>query len=550
MENLIRPRILISVWALALLAAPSAHAIGIFAPAAGQAGSTAIAAGDPSILGWATTVLNYTPGTDVDLQFQTPLKALGPAGNSDGASTGFNFDIVSLGNRGAITLGFDSPIANGPGYDFAVFENSFSDTFLELAWVEVSSDGSSFFRFPGFSLTPGPVNAFGSMDPTNLEGLAGKYRGGFATPFDLEWLAGTPGLDLTRVSYVRLVDIVGDASAANDLNPASLAAWLGLDSAGALPDPLLQIALGAPVAIFDPYPTVGSAGFDLDAIAVLNVAAVPLPASVWLLMTGLAALLGRRRLRAGLGAAVASMLWLSTASATVITFADLTLPPDSWFDPNVTTTFTSGGATFFHDAPFGDCCWSGFSYSNRGDTTTPGFMNDSSAISGSGVGEGQDTYAIGQADGARLEFGSPTALRGAFFTNTTYAYLAMRDGNDGNQPAFVKGPFGEGDFFTLTVTGRDNAGQPTGSVDIPLAVGSVVLSDWTWFDLSALGVVQGLVFSFTSSDSGIFGVNTPVYFAMDNLAAVPAPAAVWLLATGLVAFGFAARRGRVASPAR
>ncbi len=550
MNNKIRSGILLSAWMLALMTAPAVKAIGIFPPAAGQPGSTAIAAGDPGILGWATSVISYSPGTDVDLQFQTPLKALGPAGNSDGASAGFSFDIVSLGNGGTITLGFDTPIANGPGYDFAVFENSFSDTFLELAWVEVSSDGSSFFRFPGFSLTPAPVNAFGSMDPTDLEGLAGKYRGGFGMPFDLEWLAGTPGLDLGSVRYVRLVDIVGDGSAANDLNPSSLAAWLGLGGPAELPDPLLQIALGAPAAIFDPYPTIGSGGFDLDAIAVLNVAAVPLPASVWLLFTGVAALWGRRRLRAGLGVAVASTLWLSTASATVITFDDLSLAPDDWFDPDVTTTFVSGGATFFHDAPFGPCCWSGFTYSNRGDTATPGFLNDSSAITGTGAGEGQDIYAIGQGDGARLEFAAPIALRGALFTNTTYAYLAMRDGNDGNQPAFVKGPFGDGDFFTLTVTGRDAADQATGSVDIPLAVGSVILSDWTWFDLSALGVVQGLTFSFSSSDTGIFGVNTPAYFALDNLTAVPAPAAVWLLATGLAGFGLVVRRDRAAKPAR
>ncbi|MCL4720590.1 MAG: PEP-CTERM sorting domain-containing protein, partial [Gammaproteobacteria bacterium] len=138
--------------ALILAAAPASNAAGIFAPAAGQPGSTAIAAGDPAIVSWGSRVIDYSPGSDVDLQFQTPLRALGPAGNSDGSNDGFTFDIVSLGNGGSITLGFAVPIADGPGPDFLVFENSFSDGFLELAWVEVSSDGSNFFRFPAFSL--------------------------------------------------------------------------------------------------------------------------------------------------------------------------------------------------------------------------------------------------------------------------------------------------------------------------------------------------------------------------------------------------------------
>lgn len=277
------------------LAMPVVQAAGIFAPAAGQPGSTAVAASSSSIEAWASGIVNYSAGANVDAGFQTPNKALGQAGNSDGTSAGHNFDIVSLGNGGSITLSFSTPIANGAGNDFAVFENSFSDTFLELAWVEVSSNGSNFTRFPAFSLTGLAVSAFGTVDPTNIEGVAGKYRGGYGTPFDLEQLAGTPGLDLNNVAYVRLVDIVGDGSALNDLTPQALADWLNI-SLGALPPSLFEIAQNAPAAIFDPYPTMGSGGFDLDAIGAMNLATVPLPASVWLLVTGLGSLcLGARR---------------------------------------------------------------------------------------------------------------------------------------------------------------------------------------------------------------------------------------------------------------
>lgn len=176
-------------------------------------------------------------------------------------------DVVSLGDSGRITLTFGGAIVNGPGADFAVFENSFSDTFLELAWVEVSSDGAHFFRFPGFSLTANPVNAFGTIDPTNLDGFAGKYRGGYGTPYDLDRLKSVPGLDVDDVRYVRIVDITGDGSVF-DNSP---------------------VIAGGPNRVYDPTPTVLSGGFDLDAVGVMHLATaapVPEPASVWLLIAG------------------------------------------------------------------------------------------------------------------------------------------------------------------------------------------------------------------------------------------------------------------------
>ncbi len=103
------------------------------------------------------------------------------------------------------------------------------------------------------------MGGFGSVDTTNIDGLAGKYRQGFGTGFDLGLLAGTAGLDIDKVQYVRIVDIVGNGSAR--------------DSAGNV--------------IYDPYPTTGSAGFDLDAVGVVHFAqftttpAVPEPAT-WL----------------------------------------------------------------------------------------------------------------------------------------------------------------------------------------------------------------------------------------------------------------------------
>jgi hypothetical protein len=77
-----------------------------------------------------------------------------------------------------------------------------------------------------------------------------------------------------------------------------------------------------------------------------------------------------------------------------------------------------------------------------------------------------------------------------------------------------------------------------------------VLATWTWFDLTALGTVDTITFTFDGSDQGAFGLNTPAYFAMDDLTvtAVPEPATIALLAGGGALFGWLAVRRRVRTP--
>ena len=204
--------------------------------------SSGIASTNPAILCWASGVAAYKPGPNVDAQWQTATNALGPADVGDGANG--SLDVVSLGDNGQITLTFPAPITDGPGPDFAVFENAFDEQFLELACVEVSSDGTNFFRFPNHALAKDPVPTYPSeyMDPTAYGGLAGKHLQGTGTPFDLRALAGMPGLDPRRVTHVRLVDILGDGSKHDSYSNA----------------------------IYDQTPTWGSGGFDLDAVGVLN----------------------------------------------------------------------------------------------------------------------------------------------------------------------------------------------------------------------------------------------------------------------------------------
>jgi len=265
MKYAVQKLALVLLGASPLLAAQA----GVFAPAAGSTYSDAVADTNPGIVGWANGYQNYVIGGGVDSQFQTPVKSVGAAGNSNGLNEGYAFDIVTLGRGGSIVMTFDPPIVDGNGADFAVFENSFSNTFLELAKVEVSSDGVNFVQFPAFSMVPAPVGGFGNLDPTDLEQLAGKYRGGYGTPFDLSQLAGNPLLDLNNIGFVRVVDVTGDGTAVNDISLEAVAHWANM-AVGDLPAYVVDAVNAAPAVIYDPFPTVSSAGFDLDAVAVLN----------------------------------------------------------------------------------------------------------------------------------------------------------------------------------------------------------------------------------------------------------------------------------------
>lgn len=221
-----------------------------YAPQAGIAGSTAIHKTDANIKGWAHACTVQRGYMDI----AQPLLGRVTAGDTVWAVGPADNYIVSLGDSGVATLSFFGYISNGAGADFAVFENGFvspSDpekAFLELAFVEVSSDGVNFFRFPCASHTDTPqVPVAGVyMNARHINNLAGKYVLNYGTPFDLQELSGISGLDIDRVTHVRVVDVIGDLGGRGTVDDSSR-------------------------KINDPYPSpIPTGGFDLDAVAVLH----------------------------------------------------------------------------------------------------------------------------------------------------------------------------------------------------------------------------------------------------------------------------------------
>lgn len=247
-------KIIVVIVLLLLANVLSAQGQGPFCGGVGTAGCDAIKADSSAILAWATGVTIVRGPQNISMP-DSPLVTFGEDESVVlGPASSYTTDAVSLGDGGTATLTFDRPIRNGNGPDFAVFENAMKNNqtggyFLELAFVEVSSDGEHFVRFPATSLVQDSVQAgpFADTDPTLINNLAGKYQVGYGTPFDLEELKDSSGLDIDAVTHVRIVDVVG-----------------AIDSAYASYDAFGHI-------VNDPWPTnFNSGGFDLTGVAVMH----------------------------------------------------------------------------------------------------------------------------------------------------------------------------------------------------------------------------------------------------------------------------------------
>ena len=248
-----------------------------------------VAWNDPAIAGWATEVLSVERPDSASGGFarDDARQAVPPAGAVLGEPAVFDLDatdahVLSLGNGGSIVLAFRHPLRDGPGADFAVFENGFTDetawegtsregsaasyVFAELAAVEVATTTNAWARLPSsylgteplYSLSYLEANRFASQDPTQVDGLAGKTDLSHGVAFDLAALRRDPlvlsgAVDLRFINYIRLVDVVGNGSVR--------------DSAGnPICDPYYNFQTGYP----NPAPAASTDGFDLRGAAALN----------------------------------------------------------------------------------------------------------------------------------------------------------------------------------------------------------------------------------------------------------------------------------------
>jgi len=417
--------------------------------------------------GWvniADTSVKYS-GTN-KASYGYPSVALGKAGST-------SKDVVSLGDGGIATLTFDRPIKNGVGVDFAVFENAMKigtdSVYAELAFVEVSSDGSRFVRFPAVSKTQTAkqVGSFAPIFPSNVTNMAGNELQGFGTPFNLDDIKDSTNIDLQNIRFVRIIDAVGD------IDPK----FASRDSKGTI--------------VNDPFPTpYWSSGFDLDAVGIIN----------------------------------------AGNPYSVATFDDLHLPADAYFTPQTgDTAFVDGNALFSTEkTAYGI---NAFNYSNQRNDSTAGYTNSFSAITAGGIAapdSGGTNYAVayvtsfGRASTISFNDTLSHFVNGFYVTNATYAYLSMRDG-DAYAKKFGGTTSNDADWFKLQIWGVKADGSKTDTIDFYLAdfrfadnTKDYIVNDWRWVDLSSLDSVKSIHFALASSDNGQWGMNTPSYFCLDN----------------------------------
>lgn len=196
---------------------------------------------------------------------------------------------------------------------------------------------------------------------------------------------------------------------------------------------------------------------------------------------------------------------------------------DAWWGGTVneyTGFFTSGILrchNVFDDFGYGSTSWKGMACSRHTDMDSVGFGNQYSVYSTSGAG-GSSKFAIMSGDSARCTFNYAVTVNSLMINNATYPYLTMKDGKDG--AGFAR-KFTDGDFFRVTIAGINARGAVTDSIHVYLADfrdgKKNICNTWTQIPLSRLGLVKSLVFTFTSTDSGVYGINTPAYACIDNL---------------------------------
>ncbi|WP_017730458.1 DUF4465 domain-containing protein [Nafulsella turpanensis] len=188
-------------------------------------------------------------------------------------------------------------------------------------------------------------------------------------------------------------------------------------------------------------------------------------------------------------------------------------------------TYNSGEASYklnyFDDATYGNW-WTGVAYSKKTDTTLEGTEGSLVAIPGVGANS-SEVYAVMNGSETIYFDGTEVIPQSIQLTNNAYVYYSLLKGDqfakkfggvDGTDP----------DFFKVIITGLDSQGKATGKVEFYLAdyrfeesSEDYIVDTWETVDLSSLGEVEKLAFSYESSDTGDWGINTPLYVAIDDL---------------------------------
>ena len=223
---------------------------------------------------------------------------------------------------------------------------------------------------------------------------------------------------------------------------------------------------------------------------------------------------------------------LTSQAQSTVTFDTFTLSPNSYYQDNAGTDFTSNGVTFQYgwNTSFGGYWESGSAYTNKLDTVDGTYSNLYGCIPGTAFSG--NNYATSLNGAVIALSNTTTAVSGFYITNTTFAWKVIKNGNQFSRKFGDTTGTGSGntipqghypDWFKVLVKGYRGGIMLTDSVQFYLAdyrtagtANDYVIKNWQFVNCATLGQIDSLTFEMKSSDSGAFGMNTPGYFSMDN----------------------------------
>ncbi len=128
------------------------------------------------------------------------------------------------------------------------------------------------------------------------------------------------------------------------------------------------------------------------------------------------------------------------------------------------------------------------------------------------VKNGSNNFVVVYCD-AGMKFADKKArvIKSMDIIGTTYFLSVAKNGND-----YAKPLTSVGDFCNVEITGYNDQ-QVTGKLEIALAKDGGFLDKWYTTDMTALGAVDSLSFTMNGSDNQGGWLNTPAYFAIDNV---------------------------------
>ena len=209
-------------------------------------------------------------------------------------------------------------------------------------------------------------------------------------------------------------------------------------------------------------------------------------------------------------------------------FENLALGTSAFWDgSDGTGNFKSDGMTFINEFNSSYGSWDGFVYSQKADIVTADYTNQFSVFDGS---NGLNKFALyyppfGGDAFASFATDSVYQVTSVSVCNSSYTALTLKNGDSYGFTKKFGGTTGnDPDWYKMTVIGYNAAGDSVNSVNFFLAdyrfddnSKDYIISKWTSVDLSSLGKIHKMAFRLSSSDTGMYGMNTPAYVCLDNL---------------------------------